>query len=474
MSLHPVTIILNSNQTKRFAVTLSTTDNMASVEILRQARNKFRIRALSHLYLFGGLGFYARECIPHDADRIWVGKGEPYAGPPLPVQSDADLASTSNSTPPSETLVLAQEAYVDSDAVKQLNAVASLRGVSRAVGMPDLHPGSRFPIGCAVIANCVYPALVGSDIGCGVSIYYIASRWKRSPARLAARLIGLEGRWSGDLAAWLQKYELDPEMPVDDLGTVGGGNHFAELCEVEDVFDAAAHVKLTPGALLLMVHSGSRGLGASILQRQTTTNANPRLDPGSEACDAYLSQHDAAVRWGRANRDLIAHRIAHCLLGSDPEEDEEMHALEKIADVSHNAVEAVINEQHETVWIHRKGAAPSRGHVGSGIVPCPGSRGTFSYLLRGVGDGSRNAHSLAHGAGRRHPRSHMHDGASAATLTTTALGSTVVCDDRTLLLEERPEAYKDVECVVRDMERDGCAVKIAKLRPVVSYKVRSE
>lgn len=81
---------------------------------------------------------------------------------------------------------------------------------------------------------------------------------------------------------------------------------------------------------------------------------------------------------------------------------------------------------------------------------------------------------MAHGAGRRHGRAVLHTGAkiNKATLTTTALGSEVICTDPDLLIEERPEAYKDVTCVVEDMEDQGVCQGVVVLRPVVTYKVR--
>ena len=99
----------------------------------------------------------------------------------------------------------------------------------------------------------------------------------------------------------------------------------------------------------------------------------------------------------------------------------------------------------------------------------------YVLLLSQSGPLAHAALSLAHGAGRRHGRQALHkSGAtlSKSDLTKTSLGSDVVCTDPNLLLEERPEAYKDVGCVVDDMEDKGICSKIVVLRPVVTYKVR--
>lgn len=95
----------------------------------------------------------------------------------------------------------------------------------------------RFPIGCAVAAEGIYPALIGSDVGCGISLYPLAPPSKSSPnpARLASLLRGLDDPWSGSMADWLAHYGINRHSEFDDrsLGTVGAGNHF---CEVNQVY----------------------------------------------------------------------------------------------------------------------------------------------------------------------------------------------------------------------------------------------
>jgi release factor H-coupled RctB family protein len=166
--------------------------------------------------------------------------------------------------------------------------------------------------------------------------------------------------------------------------------------------------------------------------------------------------------------------------------------LKKIIDVTHNSVTKHALKVQDTtrqLWVHRKGAAPAD----QGVAPCPGNRGSFSWLLQPTGDGQYNgsylffhsgpgveltrfsvAHSLAHGAGRRYGRNALHTGAKVnkANLTQTELGSVVICEDPDLLIEEQPGAYKDVACVVEDMEDMQICKPVVVLRPVVTYKVR--
>ncbi|KZO93542.1 release factor H-coupled R [Calocera viscosa TUFC12733] len=452
-----ITLILNTNHSNK--ATIVTADTSGSF-LLAQARNKFRTKALSTVYRRGGIPLVSGEELPTDENQVWISKGEEYNGPPAKerLREPGDVA---------EVRIIAAKSFVNDQAVKQLQQVALLSDVRVAVGMPDLHPGSRFPIGCALIADGVYPALIGSDIGCGIAVYRLSSLPSRlDPAKVAHRLTGLDEPWAGDVQEWLARYGVQEETEFDrtSLGTVGAGNHFAEICKVEKIADEAVARELgvTEDDLYLMVHSGSRGLGGSILSSQTTTSSNPYHAPSSPTLHPYLQAHDHALLWARANRDLIAQRIAACL---------DLPAPEKVVDVTHNSVTPCLGADEVRRWLHRKGAAPTD----RGVVPCPGSRGDFSWLLQPTGDGVLNAHSLAHGAGRLYARKDMHafTKPGRGSLLVTALDSHVICEDPELLVEERPEAYKSIECVVSDLEDAGVASRVVCLRPVVTYKCRS-
>ncbi|KAJ7109460.1 release factor H-coupled R [Mycena epipterygia] len=469
-----VTVTLNYNHSKRFALLLSPSELNHREAILREARNKFRAK-VSAIFLSGGVILAEGENLPELVSQVWVGKGEPYCGPPA-------LASTAAFD--AELHLISGKSYIDDKAIEQLKLVGRLPGVALTVGLPDLHPGSRFPIGCAIAAEGIYPALIGSDVGCGIALYELSARPKSvNPTKLASALRGLDEPWTGSASAWLSNYGVTRTSAFDSaLGTVGAGNHFAELCSVERIVDepAAAQLGVLAAGLYLLVHTGSRGLGGSILSAETANESNPYIPPDSAHLQEYLIEHDYAVRWAVANRDLVAHRIKQCIMPSladDPE-----HAvgsaqldLKKIVDVTHNSVTKqtlAVGDTTRELWVHRKGAAPAD----QGVAPCPGSRGDFSWLLQPTGDGQHNAYSLAHGAGRRYGRNALHTDTkiNKANLTNTAMGSVVICEDPDLLIEEQPEAYKDVECVVEDMEEKGICKGVVVLRPVVTYKVRKE
>ncbi|WPL15751.1 RNA-splicing ligase RtcB [Thiorhodovibrio winogradskyi] len=369
-------------------------------------------------------------------------------------------------------LIASPDTWIEGEALRQLEHTAALPGMRAAVGLPDLHPGKGYPIGAAFLADRIYPALVGNDIGCGMGLWQtdLAMR-KFKPARASERLTDLEGPWSGDLAHWRAEQGLVPTDFDASLGTIGGGNHFAELQTLAEVLDpdAVAALNLDSDHLLLLVHSGSRGLGEAELRAVIDAHGHQGLAPDSPAARDYLQAHDQAIHWAEANRRLIARRLLDALNADG----------ERRLDVWHNLVEPT-DWAGETLRLHRKGAAPAD----RGPVVIPGSRGTLSYLVKPLIQSGHETstttdtslRSLAHGAGRKWKRGDARPRLSARQrpedLRTTALDSQVICDDKELLYDEAPEAYKGIEQVVADLVAAGLCQIIATLRPVLTYKVR--
>ena len=189
---------------------------------------------------------------------------------------------------------------------------------------------------------------------------------------------------------------LDPAH-LRALGTIGGGNHFAELQVIDEVQDAPLLTSrgLASGRLQLLVHSGSRGLGQAVLRAHVEAFSHAGLEEGGADANAYLAQHAAAVRFAELNRQVIAARIFQRLRCEGS----------AVLDVNHNTVlPSSIGGQDG--WLHRKGATPSD----TGLVMLPGSRDAHSYLLEPVtANGEISLHSLAHGAGRKWQRSDCKD-----------------------------------------------------------------
>lgn len=329
-----------------------------------------------------------------------------------------------------------------------------------AVGLPDLHPGKTYPIGAAFISRkWVYPQLVGNDIGCGMGLWETELKLgKLKLDKWEKKLDDLDSEWNGNRSAWLQKFELSATDFDTALGTIGGGNHFAELQKIETVIDHSEFdsLCLDNKRLFLLVHSGSRGLGQSVLE----TCDQMGLEEQSSEAKNYIDKHDIAVRWAEANRALIANRFLTCLQSDG----------RKILDVNHNTVSS-IQLEGGLHWLHRKGATPSN----EGTVIIPGSRGALSYLVKPIGEQKNNAYSLAHGAGRKWNRASAKARLakySISDFTRTKWGSRVICEDKNLIFEEAPQAYKNIDNVVGDLVEEGLIKIIAILSPVLTYKTR--
>jgi len=317
-------------------------------------------------------------------------------------------------------------------------------------------------VGCAIMADRIYPQLVGSDIGCGMGLFSLDSPVRKLKLdRLAERLGSLDQPWPGDIRSTLATAGI-VDTPFDtSLGTIGGGNHFCEVQAIEEILapEIAASAGLDRANAFVLVHSGSRGLGYATLEPYLTGGL-VTLDPLADAGQKYLAQHDLAVAWARLNRRIIAERAASAIRAD--------FAL--VGDLAHNMVELTPGG-----GLHRKGAAAAD----RGLVPIPGSRGTLSYLVEPVRPFPLDAlASVAHGAGRKYDRSSMHGRVLAKRSNVSRLernpyGGIVVCGDRDLLVEEAPEAYKSIERVIDDLINAGLIRVVATFRPLVTFKKAS-
>ncbi|KAI9032177.1 tRNA-splicing ligase [Hyaloraphidium curvatum] len=475
-----LTLVNNARQTERCVVLLKNAGSGVSLaDVKDSAKKKLRVKA-TRLFNKEGRELQADgdlASLQNDA-VVLVSAGEDFVGRRAVPVEDA--------VPPTVATVtlVAKHSFVHEQAVAQLNQTSLLPGVVLAAGMPDLHPGNTHPIGASFASRgMIYAGLVGSDIGCGMLLRTTSLPATSDPHRIAQKL-HLEGPYGSaeQRMRWMSDAGVEATGFEESLGTIGAGNHFAELQAVERVLDeeCVRESGIDGGKLLLLVHSGSRGFGQSILDRHAAQHGSAGLEVGTADADAYLAGHEKAIRWARVNRALIAHRIESALgiQGSSTSLDSSRNVL----DVWHNLVEpkevavSGVEALPETLWIHRKGAAPAD----RGLVVIPGSRGTFSFLVQPI-DGPAavpSCYSLAHGAGRlltRHKAlEKLGDLArkKGLDLEQTSLGSVVVCSDKTLLYEEAPEAYKDSDAVVKDLEEAGLCRVVAVLRPVVTYKVR--
>lgn len=348
-----------------------------------------------------------------------------------------------------------------------LGRLARVPGVVHLAVMPDVYQAEHIGAGLVLGAEgWIFPEAVGGDIGCGVATL----RLRGDPAIIAeggagpgvlrdlGRMVPIL-RHPGSRAPALPEGLPSASGPgaqallerhgCAQLGTLGRGNHFLEL-QVDE-----------QGALWVMVHSGSRGLGPALrdLHRGRAQGPLAGLWADSPEGRAYLCDLALARAWARANRERMLSATAALLehrLGLE-------HDPESWLDCDHNHVQ---REEHggRALWVHRKGAiAAARGQAG--LVP--GSMGDSSFHT--VGRGHADAlGSSSHGAGRRMSRGEARSRFDRHALADQCRG--VVVDPRRLghLAEEAPRAYKPIQVVMK-AQRALCR-PLRRLRPVLSYR----
>lgn len=400
---------------------------------------------------------------------------------------------------PAHARVIANpDVWMEGSGIAQFAKTAGLPGCVRAVGMPDLHVGKGAVGAVFATAARVYPHLLGGDVGCGVRLFAtnenaknrdaierrVRKAWDDEPlagcdgeavfrAAWDAGVRGLSGLDDAPealraLALREGESTLGPGGELGAfgsghataLGTIGGGNHFVEIARVDEVRDvaAAAALGLERGCLVVIAHSGSRGLGAALARRY----GDATLEDGRSIA-AYLADVAGACRFAQVNRFLLGYRMLRALGAA---------RAAKVAgsfDVTHNDVRLEAVDGAEA-WIHRKGAAPAHAATPTIVL---GSRGAPSWVLLGTGS-EAGLRSVAHGAGRRMGRaealSKLKGKYRRSELQTTKLGGRVLCDDSDLLYEEHPDAYKPIEPVVASLIDAGLATAVASLVPVVTVK----
>ncbi len=357
---------------------------------------------------------------------------------------------------------------VEDSARRQLVNISQLPIVHHHVAaMPDVHHGIGATVGSVIpTLRAIIPAAVGVDIGCGM----IAARLSLTANEIdEASLKKVFAQISRDVPVGFEQHDerdarseaakpfkrglraiLDQHPGVEkrvgknsswvrQLGTLGGGNHFIEVC-----LDEAQRV-------WVMLHSGSRGIGNAIgtyfiaLARQDAERHQLHLpdrdlayfSEGAQHFDDYVAAVGWAQDYARANRAEMMDLVLAALRRHLPA----FEVTTEAVNCHHNYVE---RETHygEDVWVTRKGAIRAReGDLG--IIP--GSMGTRSYIVRGKG-GAEAFQSCAHGAGRRMSRTQAEKRFSVADLAEQTTG--VVCRKDKGVLDEIPGAYKDIDEVM--------------------------
>ncbi|AYV78471.1 MAG: release factor h-coupled family protein [Edafosvirus sp.] len=383
------------------------------------------------------------------------------------------------------TKIYANKSYIHLDVHPQLKFVEKLEGVTHVIGMPDLHPGKGCPIGAITITkNIIYPHLIGEDIGCGMSLVKTPIPGDinfKKVERLSKRLEldfslpqdQIDEYLSSELY-WPSKVKVgsvENTLYDHQLGTIGAGNHFAELQIVDKIVDEklCQEYDITQKFCYLLVHSGSRGLGENILntyfaQIDNLTKTGIKID--DNMCKKYLKEHDNAKTWAKRNRALIAKKFIESCYEKNID-DPQLVKYECIIDIWHNYL-----EKKDDNLIHRKGVAPAD----QGPIVIPGSRGSMSYIVMPINGSIESGWSLSHGAGRKITRtkalSTLKDKIKDYnSLKVTDLDSIVLCSNKDLLYEEAPQNYKDIDEVIQDLVEYNLIKIIAIMKPVLTYKV---
>lgn len=377
--------------------------------------------------------------------------------------------------------LLSWASIIEPETVQQAARAARLPFVSGHVAlMPDAHVGIGATVGSVIpTEGAIIPAAVGVDIGCGM----VASETSLTAADLPDDLGPLmplveqripagvgKGHEAGAVNAadtgalgslGQPRTKLTGKQDstlVAQFGTLGSGNHFAEVC-----LDERDHV-------WTVLHSGSRGIGNQLasahikLARELCKNEYLEdrdlayFTQGTPAFDAYIADMLWAQRYAFGSRTAMAKALNRSLY-----EVTGTGRTVRVINCHHNFT-AIERHGGRDLWVTRKGAIKAdRGD--EGVIP--GSMGTRSYIVRGLGNPA-SWNSCSHGAGRRMSRGQAKRELTAQSLT-EMMGSRVWNADRAAnLVDEHPSAYKDIDQVMED-QRDLAEIQHT-LRQVFNYK----
>lgn len=430
----------------------------------------------------------------------------------------------------------------------QVRNVAHLPGiVGHSIAMPDIHWGYGFPIGGVAATDAatgvISPGGVGYDINCGVRLAVVnepfaklteskknellKSIFNLVPSGVGhgtknkiltpqdyKKIASLGSRWSveeghgfeADLEftesrGFIEKADMKAVSDLaqmrgrDQLGTIGSGNHFVEIGEVDTIYfpEIAKAWGVEKGQTYVLIHSGSRGFGHQIcsdtldlFMHQGYANDLPdrqlvAAPIKSEAGRQYFHAMAAAANFAFNNRQRILHGVRqgfHKVLGLPPEE------IRMIYDVCHNIAKF---EEHEvdgklrSLCVHRKGATRAFGPGAKELAPLhqktgqpvmvPGDMGRASHLMVGLGNPLTFC-SSCHGAGRMRSRiqSKKNWQGRSPIEYMASQGIKVMASNKGTVSEEMPDAYKDVDIVVDAVEEAGLAKKVARLKPRLVIK----
>lgn len=434
--------------------------------------------------------------------------------------------------------------------LEQLVNVTTLPGIVKAaMVMPDVHEGYGFPIGGVAATRypdgVISPGGIGYDINCGVRLLKsdltfqnVKNKLDGLAKELYAQIpsgVGKGGSLKLDTkeinkvltkgAEWAvkkgygKKEDLefmeshgrldfaDPSLVSfqakqrghDQLGTIGAGNHFVEVDRVEEIYhqEAATAFGLHKDQVVILIHTGSRGLGHQVATDHIRIMMNAMEKYGIQlpdrelACVPFSSEEGqnyfkamcAAANFAWCNREMITWEARKAWNNVFGKKGGDLHLL---YDVAHNIAKIethLVEGKSQKVIVHRKGATRAFGaqfeelpdayrQVGQPVL-IPGSMGTASYVLVGTQKSMELSFgSSCHGAGRRLSRRAAKRQVDAPSLKKKLFEKGIFVEAGSFkgIAEEAPVAYKDVKLVVNTVDSAGIALKVAKLRPIAVIK----
>ncbi len=444
-------------------------------------------------------------------------------------------------------------ATVESGVYDQARNTANVADVQQVSILPDTHTGYGAPVGSVVVTrDRVIPGPVGFDIGCGMAVYLtslqaedirdkatrralmdaICSKVAMGEGQDALHGLRLDEPFIMDVLnhgayalsakgiiprEWLARcerpvHEIPPGGPADtsnftryevplasvrgfkQLGTLGGGNHFLELQEIRLSEDPVMRAlgerwRLRDGQLVIMIHSGSRGLGHAMgqwafEQFKAYNDEQGEFYPDRELVHApvdsklgnqYLRYVAAGGNFALANRLMMAAVVKGAIKEAFPDV-----AVDLLYEISHNLAQWE-PLGGENVLVHRKGTtrALPAGHpllagtlweaTGHPVIT-PGSMGDISAIQVGLPGAEASAFSINHGAGRRMSRSKANKELDQATVDADLAEKDVLINHRNAPLDEAPAAYKPLADVLRAVRYCGLADVVATCRPLAAMK----
>ena len=375
---------------------------------------------------------------------------------------------------------------IEADALAQIHRTASMPFVVGMAIMPDVHLGKGSTIGTVVLTEgVVMPACVGVDIGCGMIAAQTNLTLEEVKPHLQSIREEIERRVptgfanntsiEDDVKGRLMRLDILGAPTYDDtwrhsMCSLGGGNHFIEICIGKYVGGPA----LEAPSVWITLHSGSRGVGNKVARHHINI-AKKLSDYTGESADLsplyidrqegkdYLHEMKWAQEFAKFNREAICIRVMYAIQKFIPSFDEQ--ATHPIVNVHHNYTERAgftFEDSTYDTFITRKGAIAA---LEGKLAYIPGSMGTHSYVVKGLGNVDSFC-SAPHGAGRRMSRRKAREQFTVEDLGTTMHG--IESRVRPGILDEHPESYKDLDKVME--EAAELVSPVWKLTPIMNIK----